>query len=350
MPHIPGHEFAGVVAEIGAGVTRFPGRRPGDGAVRLRLRALRVLPVGQRPGVPGPDPAGLHRAGVVRRAGPRSTAADVNLVRLPDTLDFVAAAALGCRFATAYRALIVHGRIAAGQWLAVFGCGGLGLSAIMIGVALGARVLAVDVVRRRAAAGGRAGRRGHLRADLAADLAGRIHEITGGGAHVTIDAVGSPALAAAGVRSLRRRGRHVQVGLLLGEHAITALPMDLVISRELEIYGSHGMPAADYPAMLDAVTAGVLHPGGWSAGPSGWTTPARRWPRWMPRPGQASPSSCRRFGEAARPAVFSTGQTSAFCLPGRRTPCHLFSHRRRVQPGGGGWCGGGGGCGVGAPG
>ncbi len=96
---------------------------------------------------------------------------------------------------------------------------------------------------------------------MTADLAGRIHEITGGGAHVTIDAAGAPALAAAGVRSLRRRGRHVQVGLLLGEHARTALPMDLVISRELEIYGSHGMPAVDYPAMLDAVTTGVLQPG-----------------------------------------------------------------------------------------
>jgi len=188
-------------------------------------------------------------------------AADVNLVRLPDTLEFVAAAALGCRFATAYRALVVHGRVAAGQWVTVFGCGGLGLSAIMIGVALGARVLATDtegVALRRAA---ELGAEVTLAPDPDLDLADRIREITSGGAHVAIDAVGAPALAAAGVRALRRRGRYVQVGLLLGEHARTPLPMDLVISRELEIYGSHGMPAADYPAMLDAVTGGVLHPG-----------------------------------------------------------------------------------------
>jgi alcohol dehydrogenase len=144
--------------------------------------------------------------------------------------------------------------------LAVFGCGGLGLSAIMIGVALGARVLAVDstdgALRRAAELGADT----TVRADGAADLAGRIRQITGGGAQVTIDAVGAPALAAAGLRSLRRRGRHVQVGLLLGDDAAAALPMDLVISRELEIYGSHGMPAVDYPAMLDGVTAGLLNP------------------------------------------------------------------------------------------
>jgi alcohol dehydrogenase len=260
LPHVPGHEFAGVVAEIGSGVSGF---RVGDrvtapfvcGCGRCeycRSGNAQVCPDQTQPGFTGP---GTFAERV------RIDGADINLVRLPETLDFVHAAALGCRFATAYRALVVHGRIAAGQWLAVFGCGGLGLSAIMIGVALGARVLAVDTtdgaVRRAAELGAEAS----FRADKSADLVGMIHEITGGGAHVTIDAVGAPALAAAGVRSLRRRGRHVQAGLLLGEHARTALPMDLVISRELEIYGSHGMPAVDYPAMLEAVAAGVLHPG-----------------------------------------------------------------------------------------
>ena len=61
-------------------------------------------------------------------------------------MDFVTAACLGCRFATAFRAVTAHGRVRAGDWLAVHGCGGVGLSAVMIGVALGARVVAVDVV------------------------------------------------------------------------------------------------------------------------------------------------------------------------------------------------------------
>ena len=87
-----------------------------------------------------------------------------------------------------------------------------------------------------------------------------IHDLTDGGAHITIDAIGSPAIVSAAVRSLRRRGRHVQVGLLLGDDAMTAVPMDRVISRELEIYGSHGMPAIDYPAMLDLIARGKLQP------------------------------------------------------------------------------------------
>ena len=92
------------------------------------------------------------------------------------------------------------------------------------------------------------------------DAARRIVDATGGGAHVSLDALGSTDTAVASVRSLRPRGRHVQVGLLLGEHAAPPLPMDLVVGKELEILGSHGMAARDYPAMLDLVTSGALQP------------------------------------------------------------------------------------------
>ena len=86
-----------------------------------------------------------------------------------------------------------------------------------------------------------------------------IGEVTEGGAHVSIDALGSPGTAASSVRSLRRRGRHVQAGLLLS--GPTPMPMDLVIARELEIYGSHGMAARDYPPMMAMVADGTLRPG-----------------------------------------------------------------------------------------
>ncbi len=93
----------------------------------------------------------------------------------------------------------------------------------------------------------------------AGNLAASIGEVTGGGAHVSIDALGSPAVAADSVRCLRRRGRHVQVGLL--PEGSVPLPMDLVIARELEIYGSHGMAARDYPAMVRLIADGTLRPG-----------------------------------------------------------------------------------------
>ena len=185
-------------------------------------------------------------------------AADANLVSLPGTVDFVTAACLGCRFATAFRALTAHGRVRAGDWLAVHGCGGVGLSAVMIGTALGAHVVAVDV------AADALDRARELGAEVTVDagsarVAVVIGETTGGGAHVSIDALGSPAVTADSVRCLRRRGRHVQVGLLLG--GATAIPMDLVIARELEIYGSHGLAARDYPPMMEMVADGTLRPG-----------------------------------------------------------------------------------------
>jgi alcohol dehydrogenase len=257
LPHIGGHEFAGEVVTAGPGVRRW---RTGDrvtvpfacGCGRCEhclAGDAQVCPRQTQPGFTGPgsfaELVAVH-------------AADANLVALPADLDFVTAACLGCRFATAFRAVTAHGRVRPGDWLAVHGCGGVGLSAVMIGAALGARVLAVDV---SAAALARARELGAEAAvEAGADgAAAAIVQITDGGAHVSIDALGSPVLAADSVRGLCRRGRHVQVGLLPG--GPVPLPMDLVIARELEIYGSHGMAARDYPAMLAMVADGTLRPG-----------------------------------------------------------------------------------------
>jgi alcohol dehydrogenase len=177
--------------------------------------------------------------------------ADVNLVALPDDLDADAAAALGCRFATAYRAVLQVGRVRAGEWLAVHGCGGVGLSAVMVAAAAGARVIALDVSE---AALDRARDAG---AELAVAAGGDVRELTGGGVHVSLDAIGSEAACAASIAGLRKRGRHVQVGLL---PAPPRVPMDLVIGRELELLGSHGMAAHAYPDMLALVAAGRLRP------------------------------------------------------------------------------------------
>jgi D-arabinose 1-dehydrogenase-like Zn-dependent alcohol dehydrogenase len=178
-------------------------------------------------------------------------------VALPESVDFVTAASLGCRFATAFRALTAHGRLGADDWLAVHGCGGLGLSAVMIGVALGARVVAIDIAPAALERAGALGAK-HLVNAADADPAATVVAVTGGGASVSVDALGSPATAAASVRSLRRRGRHVQAGLLLG--GATPLPMDVVVAHELSIHGSHGMAAADYPELLALVVDGTLRP------------------------------------------------------------------------------------------
>ncbi|MDX2400237.1 zinc-dependent alcohol dehydrogenase family protein [Microbacterium algeriense] len=258
LPHVPGHEYAGVVAEVGAEVHRFsPGDRVtapfvnGCGRCEWCLSGqAQVCPDQTQPGFTHP---GSFAEYVVVRA------ADTNLVAIPDSVDAVAAASLGCRFATAYRAVTAHGRVDAGTEVAVFGCGGVGLSAVMIATALGATVTAVDVspaALERARVLGAA----HTVDATRADAEEAIGRATSGGAHVTIDAIGSAATAQTAIRSLRRRGTHVQVGLMFGESEEAALPWGRVIAWELSIIGSHGMPGADYPALLDLVRAGRLRP------------------------------------------------------------------------------------------
>ena len=259
LPHVPGHELAGVVAEVGPGVT---GWRVGDRVTvpfvcgcgtcaYCRAGEAQVCPDQTQPGFTGPgsfaDLVAIH-------------AADTNLVALPPGVDFVTAASLGCRFATAFRAITAHGRVGRGDWLAVHGCGGVGLSAVMIGAALGARVVAVDLSPAALDHALRVGAEAVVDAREVADAAEAVREVTGGGARVSLDALGSPGTATASVRCLAPRGRHVQVGLLLGESSTPLLPMDQVVAKELEIYGSHGMPARDYPAMLALVADGTLRP------------------------------------------------------------------------------------------
>lgn len=262
LPHIPGHEMAGVIAQVGPDVTRWQvGDRVtvpfvcGCGACEYcRAGQAQVCPQQSQPGFTGPGSFAELVA---------LTAADTNLVALPEGVDFVAAASLGCRFATAYRGLTAQAQLGRGDWLAVHGCGGVGLSAVMIGVALGARVVAVDISAAALARADELGAEVTIDArhpGLDADSAAAVQRLTGGGAHVSVDALGSAATSVASVRSLRRGGRHVQIGLLLGEQSRPAIPMDEVIARELHIVGSHGMAAVDYPPMLRLVADGVLRP------------------------------------------------------------------------------------------
>lgn len=258
LPHIGGHEYAGEVVAVGAGVRRV---RVGQrvtvpfvcGCGRCQWCAsghAQICPDQRQPGFDLPGSFAEFVA---------VPAADTNVIVLDGAIDVAAAAALGCRFATAFRAVTVHGRPQPDQWVAVHGCGGVGLSAIQVARALGARVVAVDIADGALAKAREMGA-SHVISATDHDVAAAVMDLTGG-AHVSIDALGSARTAIDSVLSLRRRGRHVQVGLLLGDDADPPLPMARVIGWELELYGSHGMAAVDYPAMLAMVTDGRLRPG-----------------------------------------------------------------------------------------
>jgi alcohol dehydrogenase len=258
VPHVPGHEFAGTIETIGADVRNW--------TVGERVTVPFVCACGVcEPCLAGDQqvcdnqfqPGFTHWGSFAEFVS--IGRADVNLVRLPEGLDFVTAASLGCRFATAYRAVVAQGRLVAGEWVAIHGCGGVGLSAVMIAVDGGARVVAVDVSESALAAASALGAEVVLDGS-ADDVAARVITATGGGAHLSIDALGSTQTCLNSIGSLRKRGRHVQVGLMVDGDARPAIPMSAVIGRELEILGSHGMAAHDYAGMLAKVTDGSLRP------------------------------------------------------------------------------------------
>jgi alcohol dehydrogenase len=257
LPHVPGHELAGVVEAAGPRVT---GWRAGD-----RVTVPFVCACGRCPACAAGEqqvcerqtqPGFTHWGSFAEYVTVEN--ADVNLVALPEALGFAAAACLGCRFATAYRALTAHGRAAPGQWVAVHGCGGVGLSAVMIAAAAGARVVAVDVSPAALELARAFGAEACVQDPDGVPEA--IEEITGGGAHVSMDALGDPRTCANSIACLRRRGRHVQVGLLPPAAGPATPPMDRVIAYELSVLGSHGMPAHAYGPMLDLVATGTLRP------------------------------------------------------------------------------------------
>jgi alcohol dehydrogenase len=259
LPHVPGHELAGQIVEVGSGVAHW--------SIGDRVTVPFVCACGSCPQCATGNQQVCDRQTQPGFSGWGSFAefvaldhADVNLIALPDSLDAVAAASLGCRFATAYRAVLDQGRVGPGEWVAVHGCGGVGLSAVQIAVAAGARVVAIDVSQPALELAGRLGAEVVIDASAVDNVGAAVRSSTGGGAHVSLDALGSAATLGASVRSLRKRGRHVQVGLLPPSLGEPTVPMSRVIFHELEILGSHGMAAHRYPEMIALVESGRLRP------------------------------------------------------------------------------------------
>jgi alcohol dehydrogenase len=259
LPHVPGHELAGVIEAVGSRVTRW---KAGD-----RVTLPFVCACGRCPQCASGNqqvcddqfqPGFTHWGSFAELVA--IDRADTNLVALPDDMDFISAASLGCRFATSFRAIVDQGRVSAGQWVAVYGCGGVGLAAVMIAQASGAHVVAVDIQDGQLELARSVGAVVTINAAREQNVVRRVRDVSRGGVHVSMDALGSAETCFNSIASLRKRGVHLQAGLTLADHRHPAVPMDRVIAHELEILGCHGMQAFRYPAMLEMIRAGRLAP------------------------------------------------------------------------------------------
>ncbi len=259
LPHVPGHELAGTIETIGKEVKHF---KVGDrvtvpfvcgcgNCIQCKSGNHQVCDHQSQPGF-------THWGSFAEYVALDHT--NINLVRLPDEINDVTAATLGCRFITSFRAVVDQGKVKEGQFVAVHGCGGVGLSAIMIANALGAQTIAVDINEENLKLAKTLGAVATINAHSKENIVDAIKELTNGGAHVSIDALGSQTTCYNSISSLRKRGKHIQVGLMTEGHRHPQLPMDQVIAHELEIIGSHGMQAHKYPEMLKMIRNGKLHP------------------------------------------------------------------------------------------
>ena len=180
---------------------------------------------------------------------------DHNLADLPDGMSPTLAAALGCRVTTAWHALTGRAALRPGEWLAVHGTGGIGLAAMLLGRALGARVVVTDIVDEKLDHAQRLGADAAINASDG-ESAAKIKELTGGGAHVSVEALGFPATVAASLACLRPLGRHVQVGLPVGHHAVQEVNLNTIYMGNLALFGTRGMPAHRYPSLLGLIAGG----------------------------------------------------------------------------------------------
>ena len=236
VPFTPGSEFAGEVVTVGDGVTDLTVGQPVFGSVMVGAFAEEVL------------------------------VAASSLTPAPDGVELQAAAGFGVAYGTAYHSLRSVGRVQPGEWVAVLGAaGGVGLAAVDVAAALGARVVAVASTEEKRAVCLDHGAEAAI--DPAIDVRDGLREATGGaGVDVIIDPVGGP-LAERALRAGRWGGRFVTVGYASGE--IPRIPLNLVLLKGVAIVGfemrTFGLNAPEEEArdrreLMELFAAGKVHP------------------------------------------------------------------------------------------
>jgi len=178
-----------------------------------------------------------------------------DIIALPDELPLIESSIIADAVTTPYHAVVNRGQVKPGDSVIVFGCGGIGLNLVQVAAAIGARVIAVDVVDAKLEWAKKLGAQATINAKNVERVDKEVRKLTGGGADIGFEAIGNPATQAQTFSCIRTGGRFVVVGY-------TDKPMTLdtgrVMYREMEILGSLGCRAVDYPRVLELARQGKI--------------------------------------------------------------------------------------------
>ncbi|HTT25714.1 MAG TPA: zinc-binding dehydrogenase [Thermoplasmata archaeon] len=176
-----------------------------------------------------------------------------DLVPLPPEIDLERGAVIADALTTPYHAVVHRARVRSGEWVAVVGCGGVGINAVQFAAAAGANVLAVDLRAERLETARRLGAVETVDPAGVEDLGREVRRRTGGGVDVALEAVGTPKTVLAALSTLRRGGRLCVLGY---SDLTVALPLNRLMFFEYEIVGSLGCRPVDYPRVIELVRRG----------------------------------------------------------------------------------------------
>jgi D-arabinose 1-dehydrogenase-like Zn-dependent alcohol dehydrogenase len=256
---ILGHEFSGIVEEVGKNVTNF---KKGDRVIAPFTGSDGTCPhclsgkshLCDNRTSPGGNYDGGYAEYVAVPKGDR------NVIHLPEEINFRDASALGCRFMTAYHGLVDRAQVLPGEWVAVYGCGGVGLSVVNIAKAMGANVIGVDINDANLELAKQMGAVYTVNSREANPVEA-IRELTKGGADVSVDALGLPVVVVNSIRSLKKDGRHLQAGVIGADGGNVSVPVTEMLMKEIRFISTFGMPVHRFSSLLPLVSTGSLTPG-----------------------------------------------------------------------------------------
>lgn len=251
-PLILGHEASGIIAGVGAGVTRW---QAGDRVLLPAVYGCGVCDACRRGRENICDQMVMFGNNIDGAFAEYIAVSQHTLFALPPELPLIESSIIADAITTPYQAVANRGRVKPGDAVVVFGCGGIGLNVVQMAAAAGGQVIAVDIVDEKLEWAKKLGAVAVINSGQVERVDKEIRKLTGGGADVSFEAIGLPATQEAAFAGTRNGGRLVLVGY-------SAKPMTLnsgrTMYREMEIIGSLGCPASEYPKVIELARSGKI--------------------------------------------------------------------------------------------